>query len=287
MQDLRVTSLSVNYDLVSWRVGRYRILIGKDDGLSFGAQLQKKPRHSRKDGKELLDKEEPRGRQLARLRERVVLYDAIIQSIGSVKELRGAMRDESFVAELDGKASYFRALKCLNISYSHSLLDNNLNALALLNRARDLVANFASPADAQHSNALPTLDVQTAEGARLRTHVNSLASRMHAIVEMQMLEANSALAVKKNMSSAEPIVERLNDYPSPGTQVDLNKLVRYPLKVEPVPVKPLFLDVAFNYIDYPGRKAQALVAEQAPVANNVAEEPVQQPQKKGWFSFGR
>ncbi|KAF2207759.1 hypothetical protein CERZMDRAFT_50428 [Cercospora zeae-maydis SCOH1-5] len=287
MQDLRVTSLSVNYDLVSWRVGRYRILIGKDDGLSFGAQIQKKPRHTRKDGKEHPNKQEPRGRQLARLRERVVLYDAIIQSIHSVKELRGAMRDESFVAELDGKASYFRALKCLNISYSHSLLDNHLNALALLKRARDLVANFASSGDAQHSNALPTLDVHAAESARLRNHVNSLASRMHAIVEMQTLEANSALAVKKNMASAEPVVERLNDYPSPGTQVDLNNLVRYPPKIEPVPVKPLFLDVAFNYIDYPGRKAQALVAEQAPAANNVAEGPTQQPQKKGWFSFGR
>lgn len=289
MQDLRVTSLSVNYDLVSWRVGRYRILIGKDDGLSFGAQLQKKPRHARKDGKEHPDKEEPRGRQLARLRERVVLYDAIIQSINSIKELRGAMRDESFVAELDGKASYFRALKCLNISYSHSLLDNHLNALALLKRAQDLVAKFASSADAQHSNAPPTLDVHAAEASRLKAHVNSLASRMHAIVEMQTFEANSALAVNKNMTSAEPVVERLNDYPTPGTQVDLTNLVRYPPKIEPVPVKPLFLDVAFNYIDYPGRKAQAIVAEQAPVANSAPEEPVQQqqPQKKGWFSFGR
>lgn len=197
------------------------------------------------------------------------------------------MRNESFVAELDGKASYFRALKCLNISYSHSLLDNHLNALALLKRAQDLVAKFASSADAQHSNAPPTLDVHAAEASRLKNHVNSLASRMHAIVEMQTLEANSALAVKKNMTSAEPVVDRLNDYPTPGTQVDLTNLVRYPPKIEPVPVKPLFLDVAFNYIDYPGRKAQAIVAEQAPVANSAPEEPVQQPQKKGWFSFGR
>lgn len=287
MQDLRVTSLSVNYDLVSWRVGRYRILIGHDDGLSFGAQMQKKPRHPRKDGTEYPDKEEPRGRQLARLRERIVLYDAIIQSINSIKELRGAMRDESFVAELDGKASYFRALKCLNISYSHSLLDNHLNALALLKRAQDLVANPVPSSNAHSTSTPPTLDVHSSESDRVRTHVSSLTSRMHAIVEMQALEANSAIAAKKNMTSAAPVVQRLTEYPTPGTQVDLTNLVTFPPKMEPVPVKPLFLDVAFNYIEYPGRKAEAVVAEQTPALNGSSNESAPQPQKKGWFSFGR
>ncbi|KAI5358016.1 Putative signal recognition particle subunit SRP68, SRP68 domain superfamily [Septoria linicola] len=287
MQDLRVTSLSVNYDLVSWRVGRYRILIGQDDGMLFSAQAQRKPKRARKDGAESPDKEEPRGRQLARLRERIVLYDAIIQSINSIKELRGAMRDESFVAELDGKANYFRALKCLNISYSHSLLDNHLNALALLKRAQDLVASPVAASGAHGSNTPPTLDVQSSEATQLKAHVSSLASRMHAIVEMQTLEANAAIAAQKNMTSAAPVVQRLNDYPTPGTQVDLTNLVAYPPKVEPVPVKPLFLDVAFNYIDYPGRSAEAAVAEKAPVVNGTQQENVQQPQKKGWFSFGR
>lgn len=49
MQDLRVTSLAVNYDLVSWRVGRNRVLIGDDDGVAFEPQKQKKPKRLRKD----------------------------------------------------------------------------------------------------------------------------------------------------------------------------------------------------------------------------------------------
>lgn len=106
MQDLRVTSLAVNYALVSWRVGRNRVLIGSEDGRLFE---EKKP----KSGKRARDqhKYEPRGSQLARLRERVVLYDLTIQSIDSIKELRGAMRDESFVREIDGKRAYFQALR--------------------------------------------------------------------------------------------------------------------------------------------------------------------------------
>lgn len=290
MQNLRVTSLSVNYDLVSWRIGRNRILTGENDGMIFEPQAQRRPKRQRKDGSEYPEKEEPRGHKLARLRERVVLNDATIQSINSVKELRGAMRDEKFVNELDSKANYFRALKCLNISYSHTLLGNHLNALALLKRAQDLVSN-PLPAETSQPNeeSPPTLEIRPQVYDRLRSYVESLAARMHAIVEMRTLESNSATAAAKHMTTAAPIVQRLNDYPTPGTKVDLKNLVNYPPQIEPVPVKPLFLDVAFNYIDYPGRTALAPVeTQEAAMANGVEEQPQQQPQqKRGWFSFGR
>lgn len=288
MQDLRVTSLAVNYGLVSWRVGRNRVLIGDSDGMTFEPQLQRKPKRLRKDGTEYPDKEEARGHKLARLRERVVLFDATIQSIDSVKILRGAMRDSKFVDELDGKASYFRALKCLNISYSHRLLGNHLNALALLNRAQDLASHaLPEPSNANDDNAPPNLDVQPSSSTNLQKHIAALLSRTHALVEMHKLEESSAVAAAKHMTSAAPLVQHLNSYPFPGTQVDLQNLVTYPPKIEPVPVKPLFLDVAWNYIDYPGRKVEVTKkVEEKPVVNGVEEKP--QPEKRrGWFGFGR
>ena len=140
MQDLRVTSLAVNYSLVGWRIGRNRVLMGEDDGIRFaGAKMRKPRRRGKRAGndedknlKETSDgngdgdgndktthinttkvklNEERQGRKLARLHDRIALYDAILQSIDSIKELRGALRDESFVAELDGKRAYFQALK--------------------------------------------------------------------------------------------------------------------------------------------------------------------------------
>ncbi|KAK5700716.1 signal recognition particle subunit srp68 [Elasticomyces elasticus] len=288
MQDLRVTSLAVNYDLISWRVGRNRILIGDDDGLSFTALQPKKPKRPRKDGRPYPEKEEPRSRKLARLRERVVLYDATIQSVNSVKDLRGAMRDAAFVTELEGKEAYFRALKCLNISYSHSLLDGHLNALALLQRANELLSDL-SPSDAAASDAPPTLHLTTPTAEAAQKHISALLSRTHALVELHELEANARVAAEKNMTSAFPLVQNLNAYPTPGVQVDPTNLVQYPPKVQPVPVKPLFLDVAWNYIDYPGRekevpvKAAAAPADE-PMVNGGQEE---QPKKRGWFGFGR
>lgn len=111
MQDLRVTNLAVNYDLIGWRVGRNRVLIHDNDGARLGGASVKKPKRERKDGKEWVDKPEGNGRKLARLRERVVLYDAILQSIDAVKDVPGAMRDEAFVEELNAKRAYFQALK--------------------------------------------------------------------------------------------------------------------------------------------------------------------------------
>jgi signal recognition particle subunit SRP68 len=95
MQDLRVTNLAVNYDMIGWRVGRNRVLIGSRDGLDFDSGT----------------KSAGKGRKLSKLRERVVLLDAILQSIDSIKEISGAARDAKFITELDAKRAYFQALK--------------------------------------------------------------------------------------------------------------------------------------------------------------------------------
>lgn len=80
MQALQVTRTAVNYALIGWRIGRNRILIGPQDGaVMANGVTRKRPRKQISDGKDALEKPEGTGRQLARLREHVVLYDAILQ----------------------------------------------------------------------------------------------------------------------------------------------------------------------------------------------------------------
>ena len=69
-----------------------------------------------------------------------------------------------------------------------------------------------------------------------------------------------------------PLIERMDEYAADS--LDLSNLVPYPPKMQPIPVKPLFLDVAWNYIDYP--------REEVKPANEGTEE-----RKRGWFGFGR
>ncbi|KAF1850430.1 uncharacterized protein K460DRAFT_270496 [Cucurbitaria berberidis CBS 394.84] len=287
MQDLRVTNLAVNYDLISWRIGRNRVLIGADDGLTFPPNPPQKPRRPRKDGKEWAEREEPTGRKLARLRERIALYDAILQSIDSIKELRGAVRDTGFVSELDGQRAYFQALKCLNLSHSYAFLSTPKQALALCNRAFSLSNQAASaPRSAAASpSKAPKLEVSEEQAQTLKGHLENLNSHYRGVVALSQLSTSSETASKPGSTTAAPVVERLNEYPSSGS-VDLKNLVTWPPKLKPVPVKPLFLDVAWNYVEYPGRAPQ--VQEVEPEKVQVEEKKAEVPQaKKGWFSFGR
>ncbi|KAJ4364392.1 signal recognition particle subunit srp68 [Neocucurbitaria cava] len=285
MQDLRVTNLAVNYDLISWRVGRNRVLIGADDGLTFPPNPPQKPRRPRKDGKEWAEREEPTGRKLARLRERIALYDAILQSIDSIKELRGAARDTGFISELDGQRAYFQALKSLNLSHSYAFLSTPKQALALCNRAFSLSSQAASAprsAAASSSSKAPRLGVSEEQAQSLKQNLENLNSHYRGVVALSQL---SDTASKTGTTNAAPVVERLNEYPVSGS-VDLKNLVTWPPKLKPVPVKPLFLDVAWNYIEYPGRTQQVKAPE--PEKAQVKEKPAERPQaKKGWFSFGR
>jgi len=107
MQSLQITRTAVSYSMVSWRIGRNRVLVGDQDGALPTSAPLKAPK--KKDAKP--PKEESIGRKLAHLREKAVLYDAILQSLDSIKELPGVAADSSFLSEIDAKYNYFSALK--------------------------------------------------------------------------------------------------------------------------------------------------------------------------------
>ena len=107
MQSLQITRTAVSYDMVSWRIGRNRVLVGERDGAVVDSPVVKQSK--KKDVKPV--KEEGTGRKLAHFREKAVLYDSILQSLDSIKELPGVAADSAFLDELDAKYGYFSALK--------------------------------------------------------------------------------------------------------------------------------------------------------------------------------
>lgn len=279
MQALQITRTAVNYALVGWRIGRNRILCGRQDGALLEPETHKKPRKD--DETTTKPQEESTGRKLTRLRERVVLYDSTLQSLDSVRELPGVAADQKFVEELETKRAYFAALRCLAIARSHALLSETKNALSLLSRALEY-STRASPRTSSPQTTdgkPPNLDITPAQASNLHSLLQNLVAQHRALVELHNIASAST---NKNNISISPLIERLDEYPS--NDVDLTKLVTYPPTIEPIPVKPLFLDVAFNYIDYPGRTRKV---NEKPV-NGVAEGPRGgEEKKKGWFGFGR
>jgi signal recognition particle subunit SRP68 len=178
--------------------------------------------------------------------------------------------------------------RCLNIANSHALLSSHRNALALLLRASSLSGTAVSSLSSQKSTSTvpdgpPRLDITNPSLKSLHTHLTQKTLQTRALVELHKHNENSALAAKKGMTSSAPVVESLDIYPTSGT-VDLGNLVQWPPKLRPIPVKPLFLDLAWNYIEYPGKNREA--------ASNAADGEEKSGEKataakKGWFGFGR
>ena len=285
MQALQITRTAVNYALVGWRIGRNRVLCGRQDGALLEPKIRRKPR---KDDQTPEAYEESTGRQLTRLRERVVLYDSTLQSLDSVNELPGVAADQEFVGELKAKRAYFAALRCLAIARSHSLLLQTKNALALLARALDLSIQ-ASPQSASSTRSSsfdeskpPNLDITPSQISTLHSLLTNLVSQHRGLVELHTI--HTASSSKTTDPIRPPLIERLDEYPPNGV-VDLTRLVTYPPKVEPIPVKPLFLDVAFNYIDYPGRSREVKYGKAVNGVNEGAKGS--EEKKRGWFGFGR
>ncbi|MDI1485453.1 MAG: signal recognition particle subunit srp68 [Ramalina farinacea] len=282
MQSLQITRTAVNYALVGWRVGRNRVLCGEADGAVLQPPGPKRSRVKQTDEtlKDSPTPAESNSHQMKRLRERVVLYDATLQSLDSVKYLPGVAPDQSFLKELDGKLSYFKALRCTAIARSYRLLGDVKSALALLARAQEHITHIPFPTESSSSrNQALNLEVTADQVSKLKTLLQGLLTEHRAIMA---LRDSAKTANKGSMAYEQPLVQRLDTYPGEG--VNLGNLVTYPPRVEPIPVKPIFLDVAYNFMEYPGRRKD--LSDGTAPANGVSETGKKES-KKGWFGFSR
>ena len=294
MQALQITRTAVNYDLIGWRIGRNRVLCGPRDGAILEPyvfnRLKNKGKKQKRDvnksdgpSKPLKPGQETTPRLLRRLRERTVLYDGILQSFDSIKDLPGVAADSSFISELEAKRSYFAALRCLAIARGYNLLRQSKNALALFARAEELVSqteSHSSQAIQERNRTSPTAltqDITSEQVSSLLSLLASLTLRHRALVEMHNVGQNES---STKILAQPPLIERLNEWPKSG-KVDLENLVKYPPVMECVPVKPIFLDLAWNYVQYPGAKDKSVGGKPE------AEAPKEEKKSRGWFGFGR
>ena len=301
LQSLQITRTAVNYAVIEWRIGRNRVLCGAtDDGLSFESEKPKPLTKPRKDGEARAPKEEPSGRKMSRLRERAALYDSILQSLDAVKELPGVIADTSFVTELDAKRAYFRALKCLAVGRSHAINDNIPNALALYNRAHEFAETASTNLPTSSSTAdttAPKLDISPSQLESTTSTLRTLVLQYRALADLQRLTSTPTdkSSTPESTIKPSPLIERLS-HKQYIPNLDLTNLVTYPPKLRPVPVKPLFFDLAWNYIKYPGQEGpEDKVTKKRDVKMGGVDDGVngdkvekgeEKPVKKGWFGFG-
>ncbi|RCI09512.1 hypothetical protein L249_4084 [Ophiocordyceps polyrhachis-furcata BCC 54312] len=287
MQSLLIARTAVNYEMICWRIGRNRVLTGPQDGAPDDYDLLRRTRAKAKSQTAKQQRKLPTSRKLARLREKVALYDGTLQSLKSIKELPGVAADEPLSTNIQAFENYFDSLRLLSIARSHALVGNFANALALISRAvklRNDAASSARPSNVD-DNALPLgIDVSSEAVSFLGNLLDGELQRHRALVHIESLREEQESHV--HQAHNPPLIDRLDEYPVRG--VDHDNLVDFPPKMQLVPIKPIFLDVAWNYISYPGKAASAksspATAEQP---SRQQQQQQQQQTKRGWFSFGR
>jgi signal recognition particle subunit SRP68 len=188
-----------------------------------------------------------------------------LQSIEQITSLPGVAADEDFIAELAAKSSYFRMLRTTSIACSHALLGNRKNALALFYRAHQYI-----------SSALPYLQTQSSETShrgleispiQAKSQQESLAeqlARYHALVEIDTISEKNTQVGGQHYS----VLDRLDQWPE---KVNFQNIVHWPPRVQPVPVKPVFLDIAWNFIQYPGTDIAKIQQQEQQTLEQQAE----------------
>lgn len=287
MQSLAVTRTAVNYEMISWRIGRNRVLSGERDGAVVQKHTHSNKRRKPNDGEAERPKPEPVGRQLARLKEKTVLYDGIMQSLESIKELPGVAADDELSARLNATSSYFEALKCLAIGRSHAIVGNLVNSLALikhaLEQAQVAVSTLGKPSGSANAPSLRNIDVSPQDVQSLGELLEGEVQRYRALVDIDNMRKEGKITATDDR--LQPLADKLSRYPA--RDVDLQNIVAYPPALGVIPMKPIFLDLAFNYIEYPddGKKSTAGAGEKP--TDKSSQQSEQKQQKRGWFGFGR
>ena len=173
--------------------------------------------------------------------------------------------------------------RCLTAAFSHAILGNQKNSLALLDHALHLSSRVSSPDEKPPADRPMGMEVTQEPAKSLQDLLRYQVTRKQALVQLENIKSETIAAENARSSLGAPWIEGLDEYPANG--VDLANLVVYPPRLRPVPVKPIFLDVAWNYVDYPRAEGKKLPARDAPKAAQAPEKT--ETKKSGWFGFGR
>ena len=179
-------------------------------------------------------------------------------------------------------------IRSLALARSYSIAGNAVNALALTKYANDKAQEalpVLSGGQSRSEYSARDIAVTKQDIESLSKLLSGELQRSRALVEVSKLQKSGKGSAK---AAPLPLVERLSEYPVDG--VDLENIVVYPPKVDAIPVKPLFLDVAWNYITYPSKQAKPESRAQPAAASgkrSAGTEETKPPSKKGWFGFGR
>ncbi|XP_035783654.1 signal recognition particle subunit SRP68-like [Anopheles albimanus] len=174
------------------------------------------------------------------------LYEIILQNVTEMQQLAGMESDTGYQAEMETLSLSFRAFRCYYIALTLVAMKRWREAVAMYERSRKYAADaIAAKSACPDFNLQPELQqlVATIEGCKFSAHA-------YSVLEDDGTE--DSVLYGKSLKTSKPLYERLSHYKEDATLNSRNPNVfKLVPEMEPIPAKPLFFDLALNFVEFP------------------------------------
>ncbi|XP_068631759.1 signal recognition particle subunit SRP68 [Battus philenor] len=174
------------------------------------------------------------------------LYEIILQNYTELQQLPGFENDAAYQREIESAMNAYRAFRCYYIAQVLTGLRRFREALAMLERSSNYTKESMARKinDKVLQNKLESLE-KDIESCKFIVHADS-------VLEDEDEDEETKFTSGKTYKDKKPLVDRLDEYREDSQVLTKNpNIYKLPPPMEAIPCKPLFFDLACNFIEFP------------------------------------
>ncbi|KAI8635959.1 hypothetical protein BD408DRAFT_426909 [Parasitella parasitica] len=197
----------------------------------------------------------------------VKLYDDILKNIEYIWELPHVKDDMSLDGELNVLSLFYKGCRCVQVASAYNDMKKTPESLAIYQKGQTYVVQAKQALSQIRSFAQDALlKVNDGDLGDLEQRIRSgtWKSRAAWYLENGSGDSDEQQVSQKmqqlDLSTAETLLEHLDDYPS---SISPENLVDFPPKFQPVACKPFYFDLAANFVKYPDESLAARTGKSA------------------------
>ncbi|KAH8286209.1 hypothetical protein KR054_004644 [Drosophila jambulina] len=173
------------------------------------------------------------------------LYEIILQNVTEMQQINGMEDDAQYQSEVENLAITFKAFRCYYIALTLIDMKKWKEAVALYERA----SNYAT--EALKGKASAEFQMQ-AELKKVVSTIEGCKFSAHAYSVLEDDNSEEAGTTTKAQKTTKPLYERLSLYKEDQSlHTKTPNVFKLTPDMEPIPCKPLFFDLAMNYVELP------------------------------------
>lgn len=195
--------------------------------------------------KQSLDEEKSSGEgKKVRPQDLTRLYEIISSNVTELQQISGLEDDKDYQKEIEVLSLSFKAFRCYYIAVTLVGMKRWKEAVALYVRS----TNYATEALKQKPKQFNLTD----DLKQLITVIEGCKFSAHAYSVLEDDTSEEFVASGRSQKSSKPLFDRLSEYKEDQQLNTKNPNVfQLTPEMEPIPCKPLFFDLALNFVEFP------------------------------------